>query len=257
MNSPSFRWPDGKKAAVSITFDDGRESQLQNGIPVLNMYNIRGSFYPLRQNYLKNLPGWRKLSQEGHEIGCHTLSHPCSGNYAWSRDAALEDFSYEQICQDIDQSVNLLKADLGVTAKTFAYPCGQKFIGRGVKQRSYVPAVAERFIAGRGYRDSCHNAPDFCDLANIMSLTSDTVSFDYLIYNVEKAVEEHAWVVFTSHDVSDADHQAIRPEVLSQFCSYLQKNDSLLHIAPVVEVARTILRCRPIEQASESILVNR
>ena len=52
--------------------------------------------------------------------------------------------------------------------RTFAYPCGQRFVGRGFEVRSYVPPVAERSLAGRGYLDESANDPAVCDLAEAM-----------------------------------------------------------------------------------------
>jgi hypothetical protein len=34
---------------------------------------------------------------------------------------------------------------LGVRPRTFAYPCGQRFVGAGENTRSYVPVVARHF----------------------------------------------------------------------------------------------------------------
>jgi hypothetical protein len=31
-----FRWPDGKRAAISLTFDDARFSQISQGMPILD-----------------------------------------------------------------------------------------------------------------------------------------------------------------------------------------------------------------------------
>ena len=40
-----FVWPEGFKAALSLTFDDARVSQIEVGIPILNAYEVRGSGY--------------------------------------------------------------------------------------------------------------------------------------------------------------------------------------------------------------------
>ena len=33
-----FSWPEGKHAAISLTFDDARISQVDNGLPILDEY---------------------------------------------------------------------------------------------------------------------------------------------------------------------------------------------------------------------------
>ena len=41
----AFAWPDGKRAAISLTFDDARESQVTSGVPLFGEYGIRVTFY--------------------------------------------------------------------------------------------------------------------------------------------------------------------------------------------------------------------
>src|SRR5690606_14099967 len=44
--SSSFAgWPGGKRAAVSLSFDDAAVSQLDYVVPILNRYGVRGTFY--------------------------------------------------------------------------------------------------------------------------------------------------------------------------------------------------------------------
>ena len=39
-----FRWPKGKRAAVSLSFDDARTSQLDVGIPLLDRHKVPATF---------------------------------------------------------------------------------------------------------------------------------------------------------------------------------------------------------------------
>ncbi|HCR92034.1 MAG TPA: hypothetical protein DIW50_16625, partial [Prolixibacteraceae bacterium] len=36
-----FQWPEGKKMAVSFTFDDARFSQADNGLPLFDKYGVK------------------------------------------------------------------------------------------------------------------------------------------------------------------------------------------------------------------------
>src|SRR5690606_39633949 len=40
-----FTWPEGRKAAVSLAYDDALDSQLDIAIPALDRYGFKGSFY--------------------------------------------------------------------------------------------------------------------------------------------------------------------------------------------------------------------
>ncbi|HDS74020.1 MAG TPA: hypothetical protein ENN56_00625, partial [Firmicutes bacterium] len=44
-DQPSFPWPNGERAAVSLTFDDGVASQYETVIPMLNKRGFHGTVY--------------------------------------------------------------------------------------------------------------------------------------------------------------------------------------------------------------------
>jgi peptidoglycan/xylan/chitin deacetylase (PgdA/CDA1 family) len=41
----SFKWPDGKRAAVSLSFDDGRLSQIDTGLALLKKLGLKVTFF--------------------------------------------------------------------------------------------------------------------------------------------------------------------------------------------------------------------
>ena len=43
--SSAFSWPKGKRAAVSLSFDDARVSQPDSGIALLDHYGIKATFF--------------------------------------------------------------------------------------------------------------------------------------------------------------------------------------------------------------------
>ena len=75
---PYLPWPDDCLGAVSLTFDDGRASQLQRAIPILAEFDLRATFYlnPKGDDWLTALAPWREIARTGHEIGNHTIGHP-------------------------------------------------------------------------------------------------------------------------------------------------------------------------------------
>ena len=93
LKKAAFQWPEGKQLAISLTFDDARLSQAERGIPLLDKYGVRGTFYISPDNALKRTEAWKMAVSKGHEIGNHSVVHPCSGNFEWSREKALEDYS--------------------------------------------------------------------------------------------------------------------------------------------------------------------
>jgi peptidoglycan/xylan/chitin deacetylase (PgdA/CDA1 family) len=217
-----FHWPDGKRVAVSMTFDDARTSQVDRGLDLFATYGAKATFFVESRNIEQRLAGWKRAVAEGHEIANHSTTHPCTGNYAFSRRNALEDYSLEMMARDIDGASVEIERLLGVKPVTFAYPCGLKFVGRGLDVRSYVPLVAERFLVGRGYMDEAANDPAFCDLPNALGTPFDDTTFARMKELVENAAKDGRWVIFVGHEISDAAFQTTDTGALEQLIQYAQ-----------------------------------
>eukprot|EP00456_Euglypha_rotunda_P072599 TRINITY_DN65772_c0_g1_i1.p1 TRINITY_DN65772_c0_g1~~TRINITY_DN65772_c0_g1_i1.p1 ORF type:complete len:136 (+),score=24.69 TRINITY_DN65772_c0_g1_i1:298-705(+) len=101
----TFQWPTGKNAALSLSFDDARHSQVDAGIPFLNKLNAKATFYVLSSAYTQRLEAWKAALKDGHEIAHHTKSHPCTGNYGFAKNKALEDFTLTRMAEDLDTEI--------------------------------------------------------------------------------------------------------------------------------------------------------
>ena len=108
----------------------------------------------------------------------------------------------------------------GAKATTSAYPCGSKFIGRGVHTQSYVPLVAKRFRAGRGFRDEAANDPAYGDLAQLFGVDSDGMTFEAMKEAVRKAEPQGGWLVFAGHEIGKPGPQTTQAAVLENFLRY-------------------------------------
>ena len=56
-----FPWPEGKKMAISLSFDDSRLTQVDKGIPLLDKYGVKATFYISPRSMMNRLDGWKKL----------------------------------------------------------------------------------------------------------------------------------------------------------------------------------------------------
>lgn len=148
------------------------------------------------------------------------MTHPCSGNFAWSRNNALEDRSLPDIEAELIDATAFISSELGAQVSTYAYCCGQKHVGRGLNAQSYVPLVAKHFTVGRGFRDENFNDPAFCDLAQVYGIDADMASFDVLRGWIERAKEAGGWAVFAAHDIGVGARQCMSPTVLDALCAY-------------------------------------
>jgi peptidoglycan/xylan/chitin deacetylase (PgdA/CDA1 family) len=240
MTRTAFTWPAGKRAAVSLSFDDARISQIDAGIPILDRHNVKATFYLTPSRVPERMAGWQQAVVNGHEMGNHTVSHPCSGNFIWSRNNALEDYTIDRMEQELLDANAYIQSELGVTPQSFAYCCGQKYVGRGKTQHSFVPLIAKHFIAGRGFRDEDANDPTFVDLAQLYGVDGDSQPFDKLRFWIDKAAQQGGWLVFAAHDVGDFPRQAMPAEVLNAVCAYCTESANGIWIDTVAAIGQYV-----------------
>ncbi len=73
-SADSFSWPDGNQAALSLSFDDSRTSQVDGGTALLNRLGVKVTFYVVPSRVEERLPGWKAAVASGHEIANHFLA---------------------------------------------------------------------------------------------------------------------------------------------------------------------------------------
>jgi peptidoglycan/xylan/chitin deacetylase (PgdA/CDA1 family) len=241
---PRFKWPDGQRMAISLSFDDARLSQPDVGLPLFTKLGVKATFFVLPAGVEERLEGWKKIVAAGHEIGSHSQTHPCTGNYAFSLHNALEDYTLGRMAKNLDDSIANIHRLLGVTPKTLAYPCGLKFVGRGREVRSYVPLVAERFLVGRGYLDEAANDPAFCDLAQAMGTSFDDMDFVGMQKIISKAAEDGRWIIFVGHEIGKKGFQVTDTAALEALCEYAQDPANGIWLDTVEHIGRYIQKQR-------------
>lgn len=236
----TFAWPEGKQIAISLSFDDARASQVDAGTALLDQYGVKGTFYVVPNSVKQRLEGWKRAVTSGHEIGNHSFNHPCTGNFPWSRQKAIENYTLKKMRNELILTNKAIKELLGVEAEVFAYPCGQTYIGRGENTKSYVPVVSKLFLSGRGWLDEGPNAPQFCDLAQLTGMEMDGKDFDQILPLIENAKKSGAWLVLAGHEMGGSGNQTTRLSMLKKLIEYAQNPANGIWIAPVGTVAKYI-----------------
>ena len=232
-----FPWPEGKKMALSLTFDDARLSQIDTGIPLLDKYDVKATFYISPGSLLNRIDGWKQAVLNGHDIGNHSVYHPCSGNFAWSREKALEEYSLQKMRTELDSASRFINVLLGVKPVSFAYPCGQTFIGRGGGAQSYVPLVASMFESGRGWLNEAPNDPWFCDLSQMNASELDGKSFEQVLNLIETAKANGHWLILAGHEMNDEGRQTSLLKTIEAICKYAKDPANGIWIGNVQSIA--------------------
>ena len=241
---PAFDWPAGVRGGLSLTFDDARPSQIEQGVPLFDRFGVRATFYVMPEAVRQRQELWSQAVATGHEAGGHTLTHPCTGNFSFSP-PGLEEMTLEQLEGEIIESNGQIEKLVGVRPVSFAYPCGQKFVGRGQQLQSYVPLIARHYLAGRGWRDEYFNAPDRCDLAQLAGVEFDGMDFEQVKAQIDIAAQTGNWLVLAGHDIgTDNRRQMTKVATLESICAYCRDPANGIWIDTVAAISTYIHQTR-------------
>lgn len=195
------------------------------GIPILDRFGIKGTFYVLPRNLKGRIAKWKKAAANGHEIGNHSLNHPCTGNFDWQTpDSMLENYTLGRMKNELRRANRLLRSALGVSPTSYAYCCGQNFVGRGVHLKSYAPLVAKLFVVGQAGFSETYANPTRCDLAQVPSIKFDNKTFEELMVTLDSALSDGSWLILMGHEVGDIRaKQTTSASALQKLCSCLRR----------------------------------
>ncbi|TDP62832.1 polysaccharide deacetylase family protein [Roseateles toxinivorans] len=236
-HADTFKWPGGAKAAVSLSYDDALNSQLDNALPALNAHGLRATFYLTLASEVvaKRLPEWRRAAAQGHELGNHTLYHPCSRSkpgrdwVAPHRD--LDKIGVAQLREEILLANAYLQAIDGRTERTFTAPCGD-LLAAG---QPYLPAIRSGFVAIKSRAGGV--APDMAGLDpyDVGTAGPDGASGEALIAIVKEAAAKGTLASITFHGIG-GDHLAVSTEAHEALLKHLAANPEVYWVDSFVNI---------------------
>jgi peptidoglycan/xylan/chitin deacetylase (PgdA/CDA1 family) len=146
-------FPEGKRAAISFTFDDGSREHADVAARLLDDCGFRGTFFviagltretraePLAADRVRSWwaevswEEWREAAARGHEIGNHSLTHPVGGL------AKVEDDG--QLRAEVEDSARLIAEKIGRAPVSFAYPYNKTSARVRALVARHHPAIRE------------------------------------------------------------------------------------------------------------------
>ena len=231
----------GRNCAVVLTYDDALNVHLDNVIPCLDSAGFKGTFYLIGQVPVvsNRIPEWRAIAKNGHELGNHSLRHPCDGQLqgrTWiTAENDLSKYSVDRAVNEIRINNTLLQAIDGKTERTFAFPCGDTKID----SVNFYKILEHDFVAARGVQDGMQNINQI-DLNNVRCYFINGHSGQYMIDLVKKAMETKTLLVFLFHGVGGEHNLNVSLEAHRQLINYLKQQQKDIWIAPMVDVAKFI-----------------
>lgn len=235
---------------VSLTYDDGIPQHLDVVMPDLESRGLRGTFYVPTggdggtfDSWHARPTDWAAAANRGHEIANHTRRHPCRLP-GWTGDRDLRNYTLDRICREMTDADAELDAVVGRRPRSFAYPCCNTAVGPDESAESYVPFVANRFVAARVGGDATAD-PMAVDLALIPSfLVTDHTPFARLLAAVDDAATGGRWVVFTFHGVGGGHPLDLKRDAHAALCDAIAARGPALACRPLAEVAQHVRAAR-------------
>lgn len=231
----------GKKCAVVLTYDDGLNVDLTHAIPALDSVGLKGTFYI--SDYFDGLKDqvfkWREAAAEGHELGNHTVWHPCEGGRPGREfvkpDNDLNNYTVRRMTLEIKTMNNILKAIDGQTERTFAYPCGDTKI----HDTLYIDGLRNDFVAARGVKPEMLSIGKV-DLYNVGCYTVNGQTGDELIALVKQAIANHSLLVLLFHGVGGEHSLNVSLSAHSQLLHFLKQNEKDIWNPTMIDAAHYI-----------------
>lgn len=239
-------WPTGRRCAVSITFDDALPVHHELAGPVLEARGMRGTFYlHIATAPCSDPMPWRALAARGHELGNHSLFHPCrrkAAHRAWL-DKAFDLRRYEPIRfqQEVRVGNAFLKLIDGLGERTYAYTCYDTHLGRWPNKTAISGLIHSDFVAARGGRtDQAVFVSRDLDMMNLGCFQADGLSLAALADAIHITRDRGDWLILVFHGIGSGTHDLfVEPSILNGLLDHLATQNEIW-VAPVVEIAKWV-----------------
>ncbi len=179
---------------------------------------------------------WREAASQGHELGCHSLFHPCSGEFDWvPEEYRTEDYTVRRMLDEAKVMNQFLYAVDGMGRRTYAYPCYEKEVGG----TDYVDSLSRSglFVGARGGKRSDPLPLEDLELFDIPSMSvTDELSFDKVTAYIDKAVENGTIAVFCFHGIG-GDYIVTSREYHQRIIGYLKAKEDQIWVATLADIA--------------------
>ena len=230
----------GKKCAVVLTYDDAINQHLDNAIPVLDSLGLKATFYitAFSPSMRSRMNDWKKLAGKGHELGNHTLYHPCVGGKGreWVKpDYDMNNYTVQRMIDETRMTNVFLQALDGKTKRTFAFTCGDMKIA----DSSFINAMKDDFVAARAVRNQMHKINEI-DLYNVDCYIVNGETGAQMIEWAKQAIATNSLLVVLFHGVGGGNSLNVSPAAHREFLQFLKKNEKDIWIAPMIDVAAYI-----------------
>jgi peptidoglycan-N-acetylglucosamine deacetylase len=230
-----------KKCAVALTYDDALNVHLDNAIPALDSLGLKGTFYlsAFMPGCKERLEEWRLVAKHGHELGNHTLYHPCIGRIPGRQwvmpERDLSRYTMDRFVDEIRMTNIFLTALDGKTNRTFAYTCGDTI----VEDKSVIPRITTDFVSARGVKSELVSLKT-TNLYNVGAYGISGQSSADMISLVKEAMRTNSAIVFLFHGVGGEHGLNVDLKAHNELLQFLKANEKDIWVAPFQDITEFI-----------------
>jgi peptidoglycan/xylan/chitin deacetylase (PgdA/CDA1 family) len=203
---------------VSLTYDDGLDSQLDVAVPQVDSMGLPGTFYLTWDNMKDRAAEWAALPRRGHELANHTMTHPCD-----LQDQRASTFA----AREIDPLQHWLsKIERPSHGRDFAYPCDVTDLGPGNANQQahrFARLLQSSGISSARTSEGPPNSAAWARHApyrlQALALAYDTRGIGEVEAYLKSAIARGRWAILVIHEVghgkrsqgfiSPSEHKAI------------------------------------------------
>lgn len=227
-------WPQHKKAAIVLTYDDALTSQLTIAVPQLNAAHFKATFFLTGDIDAQTIPLWRALNKKGFELANHTIFHPCSSTD--DNPVASDNYTPHGIILEIEAMNHFLFALDGKDTRTYAYPCAETTVGG----KDYVDTLRKyrlvKYARIGGDTDAIITDFKHLDLLRVPSYgLEDNTPAANLIAFVKRVQQTGGMGIIMFHGIG-GDYITTSAAVHLQLLNYLKEHKKKIWVATFQEV---------------------
>ena len=191
-------FPGNRRHALTMSYDDG-VVQDRRLVEIFNKYGLRGSFHLNSSTLGKEkhiLPEEVATLYAGHEVSCHSLTHPF-----------LENLPPQEVIHEILEDRKNLEALCGYPVFGMSYPFGT-YSAELEKQLSVLGIVCSRTVKSTGkfslpenfleWHPTCHHRENISEKFDKFKKTAGRMSLLYIwghAYELDQEIENNNWAM--------------------------------------------------------------
>ena len=238
----STSWPGDARGAISIRYDDALPCHYQLVAPAWESHGLCVTFYTQIYGVMASPEAWRGVAEKGHELGNHSIFHPCrkhEGMNWLADDYDLSKYTPRRWSDEMRIASSVLSSLDGKTERSFGNNCCNPELGEGDSLHSLEPLIEEQFVAGRGPHDDQVVDVSAINYSALGHFGADGRTFEDLKQEIERGIETGGWIIYMIHGVGEGTHgMYMDPDQHQLLVNYLSRRQDTIWTAPVATVAR-------------------